>query len=106
MTDAHQEEVDFDVDEEVVYAPKLVKDEEDPPNSQLDPLEVAMPIGFGRLVVSFTAQFFGGGSGIVALSIYFGRLVAPKLDVLELCIWALGAGSMQLPLILGARGRR
>ena len=43
MTDAHQEEVDFDVDEEVVCAPKLVKDEEDPPNPQLDPLEVAMP---------------------------------------------------------------
>ena len=38
------------------------------------------------------------------LSIYFGRLVAPKLDVLDLCIWALGAGSMHLPLILGARG--
>ena len=41
MTDAHQEEVDFDEDEEVVYTPKLVKDEEDPPNPQLDPLEVA-----------------------------------------------------------------
>ena len=43
MTDAHQEEVDLDEDEEVVYTPKLVKDEEDPPNPQLDPLEVAMP---------------------------------------------------------------
>ena len=68
----------------------------------------ALDIGFGRLVVSFTARFFFGGGrmGIVVLSIYFGRLVAPKLDVLELSTWALGAGSMQLPLILGARGRR
>ena len=58
----------------------------------------ALAIGFGALG---GPNFFGGGRGIVVLSIYFGRLVAPKLgrfgiiylvqaQCSYLSFWALG----------------